>query len=494
LASLKRRSLFGLVSLGAAASLVAYNPTASVGGARKITNRTSEENLRKGAKSWQVPKKVSDTSRQIQGYASTTSVNAGESLDFHVTVAEPQPFTVTVYRIGHYRGTGARLMHTSEELAGRPQPVPSADPDTGLIDCGWPPAWTFQVPQDWPSGLFHAVFETRDGFRSSTPFVVRNDDRRADLLVVIPFTTYAAYNMWPADGHTGKNLYRGYLADGSVGGAAERAFQVSLNRPYSSNGSPPRADLDIAAVQWLEANGYDVCYASGIDLHQGRIEPGRHRALVFPGHDEYWSGAMRNVVEKAIRDNTHCAFLAANNIYWNVRVEADPRGTAGRVVTCYKESPDPAPDGFGPTERWRTLGTDQEQAEARLLGVQYNGIVQDHAPLVVGKAEHWFWAGTGLRDGDEIRDLVGVEGDGVEPASPTDYESNQVLLSHSPYTDRMGRGTKIQNTSLCETTRGTIMFCAGTFHWPLALVESKFTDARIQQATKNLFDRMVGQA
>ncbi|MEU4218512.1 N,N-dimethylformamidase beta subunit family domain-containing protein [Actinoplanes sp. NPDC026623] len=487
---MRRRSLIGLLSVGAA-GLVAYARSASASRIRAFPNRASRENRHEGTEAWRVAGNVSDTARQIQGYASATSVNAGESLDFHVTVAEPQPFTVTVYRLGHYRGAGARLMHTSEELAGRPQPVPVPDPATGLIDCGWPPAWTFQVPGDWTSGLFLAVFESRDGFRSSTPFVVRNDGRRSDLLVVIPFTTYAAYNMWPADGHTGKNLYRGYRPDGSVGGQPERAFQVSLNRPFAGPGSPSWFKLDVAAVQWAEATGYDVSYASSIDLHQGRVDPGRHRALVFPGHDEYWSGAMRDVVENAVRTKTHCAFLAANNIYWNVRVEADPRGVAGRVVTCYKDDPDPAPDAVGPTERWRSLGNDRERAEARLLGVQYNGILHEPVPLVVRKAGHWFWAGTGLRDGAEIHGLVAVEADGRYRALPTGYESKQVLLSRSPYLDRMGRGEKIQNTSLCQTPDGTIMFCAGTFHWPLALVESKFTDVRIQRATRNLFDRMV---
>jgi hypothetical protein len=35
------------------------------------------------------------------------------------------------------------------------------------------------------------------------------------------------------------------------------------------------------------------------------------------------------------------------------------------------------------------------------------------------------------------------------------------------------------------------MFAAGTFHWPLALVDSHVTDKRIQQATRNVFDRFL---
>jgi hypothetical protein len=481
--------VIGLFTLGAAA-LSACARAAGLG-SRRPDNPTSRENRITGDERWRIPGNVTDAARQIQGYTSTTSVNAGEAIDFHVSVAEAQPLTITLYRIGHYRGAGARLMHTSDQLAGRPQRVPAIDPETGLIDCQWPSTWTFQVPQDWTSGLFHAVFESADGSRSSTPFVVRNDHRRSDFLVVVPFATYAAYNIWPADGRTGKNMYKGYRADGSMGGMPERAYRVSLNRPFSGAGTPSWVSLDIATAQWVEANGYDVTYATSIDLHEGRVDPGRHRALVFSGHDEYWSGAMRDVVEKAIRNNTHCAFLTANNVYWNVRVEPDARGVAGRVITCYKDDPDPTPDEAGPTQRWRSQGTDRELAEARLLGVQYNGILRTPAPLVVRKAAHWFWAGTGLKDGDEIKDLVAVETDGRYRGLATDYESKQTLLSRSPFEDSLGRGQKIQNTSLCRTPEGTIMFCAGTFHWPLALVDSKVTDTRIQQATKNLFDRFL---
>jgi hypothetical protein len=415
----------------------------------------------------------------------------GDAIDFHVTVAEAQPFTVTLYRIGHYGGAGGREMCTSGELAGSPQPVPAPDPVTGVIDCQWPAAWTFQVPEHWVSGLFLAIFETTDGHRSCTPFVVRNDGRHSDLLVVLPFTTYQAYNVWPADGHTGKSLYKGYRPDGSMGGAAERALQVSFNRPYQHGGRPSWLDLDIAAAQWIEANGYDVSYATSIDLHQGRVDPGRHRALVFSGHDEYWSPTMRDIVEKAIRNKTHCAFLTANNIYWNIRVDPDTQGVPGRIVTCYKAAQDPAPDQIGPTVLWRSLGENREHAEARLLGVAYNGILAMPVPLVVRKPDHWFWAGTGVRDGDQIQDLVAVEADGWWPSMAIGYDAEQTLLSQSPYMDKLGRGSAVQNTSICETPDKTIMFVAGTFHWPLALGESKYTDTRVQQATKNLFDRFV---
>jgi N,N-dimethylformamidase beta subunit-like protein len=480
LSPLTRRSALGLLTVGAAA-LAGCTPG-------RPDNATTRENALPGDAGWKVPADgVTDLAGQIQGYASATSVNRGESIDFHVSVATARPFTVSVFRVGHYGGLGGRRMHVSDPLPGTRHARPAADPVTGLIECDWPSSYTLAVPGEWTSGYYLAVFETRDGLRSCTPFVVRDDKRRADFMVVLPFTTYQAYNFWPADGKTAKNLYHGYRPDGTIGGLPERAFQVSFNRPYSGTGMPAWSRLDVATVQWAEAAGYDVAYATSLDLHEGRVGPSV--ALIFPGHDEYWSADMRAAVEQAFHKGTHTAFLAANNIYWHIRVSA-----GGRVVTCYKDDPDPAPDEHGPTRTWRTVGAQREKAEQRLLGVQYCGILAEAVPLVVTNPAHWMWSGTGVRQGDEIKDLVAVEADTRYSTIKLSYKGKQTLLSHSPFQDSMGRGAKVQNTSVCEKHDGTIMFCAGTFHWPLALVRSEFTDERIRRATRNLFDRFLKAA
>lgn len=459
-------------------------------------NAVVRENRLAGDGGWRLTgaRTTDDVARQIQGYASRTSVNVGESLDFHVSVARGKAYTITVYRLGHYGGAGGRRMLTSGPLRGRDRPAPAPTGDTGLIACDWPVSWTLTVAKNWTSGYFLAVFETADGYRGCTPFVVRDDQREADFLVVVPFSTYQAYNFWPADGRTGKNLYKGYVRPGKVGTGTERAFQVSFDRPYSADGMPSWSELDIAAARWLEAAGYDVAYASSLDLHEGAVPPGRHAAMIFPGHDEYWSRAMRDTTERAVDGGTHLAFLAANNVYWHIRFDAAPDGRPNRVVTCYKDTPDPRADEHGPTRNWRKIGKRHSRAEQRLLGVQYNGMLAEPVPLVVSASRHWFWAGTGVRAGDTIAGLVAVEADGWNPKIPLARGARQTLLSHTPYQDRLGRGTRVQNTSLYETAGGTLVFAAATFHWTLALVDSPYTDARIQRATRNLLARMLAGA
>ncbi|WP_328910131.1 hypothetical protein OG230_11810 [Streptomyces sp. NBC_00234] len=508
-----RRTAIGALGLGTAAAagyglrdkLIPAQASAVPHDALSGENPVVRENGLSGSRSWELgrqhTRKATDLDPRVQGYASVSSVSPGESVDFHVSVRPAHDFTVAVYRLGHYAGKGARRLATSPRLSGTPQPVPTSDSRNGMISCGWPVSWTLEIPGSWISGAYLAVFTTVDGYRSYTPFVVREPERRSDILVVLPFTTYQAYNLWPEDGRTGKNLYRGFLPNGEVGGFTERAVNVSFDRPYAQFGLPRWFDLDTAFIRWAEAEGYDVTYASSTDLHDGRIDPARHRAIVFPGHDEYWSQAMRDTASKAVAHGTHLAFLAANNVYFRIRLEDSAAGRAHRVIACYKQDSEAYVERAERAERnaereertdkWRMLTADGSRAEQGLLGVQFSGILAPPVPLVVDNADHWLWEGTGLRDGDAIPGMVSIEADGYQAGFPQPAGVEQTLLSASPYQDRLGRGARMQNTSVCVDGRGTMVFVAGTFQWPLALhVEGK-VDKRIRTATKNLLDRMV---
>ncbi|MEQ4303028.1 N,N-dimethylformamidase beta subunit family domain-containing protein [Plantactinospora sp. B6F1] len=456
------------------------------------------ENKRAGTDAWRSGSgglRDSDDERiQVQGYASTTSVAPGEVIDFHVTVDVPQSVTISIYRLGWYDGQGGRLVYTNPPLACQVHPVPPADPLTGTIECRWPPILRLRVPADWVSGLYVATFTSQSGTRGCTPFVVRDDRNPAELCVVLPFSTYQAYNQWPKDGRRGKSLYYGFPSPGAPIDPDARAFQVSFDRPYSDRGWPKQFDRDHDFVQWVEQRGYDVTYASTVDLHTGRIDPGRYAGLVFCGHDEYWSAEMVRAADQAVQRGVSLAFLAANNVYWRIRLEPSTDGRENRIVTCYKTAPDPTAgvDGLGATMRWRDLGGQGEHAEQRLLGVQYNGIVAAPSPLVVRNADHWFWERCRVTDGLELPRLVGGEADGYDPAMPAPVGVNSTILSASPY--RLRNGTvHEQNTHLYETPGGALVFDAGTLHWTLALNRRGFRNQKIQIATRNLFDRIVRQ-
>jgi hypothetical protein len=353
-ARLTRRSALGALALGALGTAGAYagaslfEPHDAI--ARRThrvvsqpgdpPNRIQEENLRPGDTGWRMgahgTRLADDVAMQIKGYASSASVAPGEVLRLHTHATTGGTYRIELYRLGYYHGAGARLIATSPELPARRQPAPLVTAETGMISCSWPPSWEVLVGPDWCSGVYLAVFTTANGWRSYTLFVVRDDATKGGLCVLLPFATYQAYNIFPADRHLGRNLYRGFHPAGtsSPQAIAKRSREVSFDRPYPRAGLPFRFEADQNFVQWLERVGYDVSYASNLDLHSGHVEVTDHSGLIFIGHDEYWSWPMRRSVEFALSRGTSLAFMSSNNVYWHIRVKPGPDGAPNRVVVC----------------------------------------------------------------------------------------------------------------------------------------------------------------
>ncbi len=425
------------------------------------------------------PRNANDSDLQIKGYAANSCVEPGGSVDFHVSVNPPQRFSVDVYRIGHYGGVGAAHITTSPRLAGIAQQPPMTAGRT--VSCHhWWNSWRLQVPSYWNDGAYVAVLTTDDGYRSHVPFTVRGS-RPTDLLLVLPDVTWQAYNLYPEDGRTGASLYHAWDEQGRLLGEESAAVTVSFDRPYAGAGLPLHVGHAYDFIRFAERYGYDLGYAQARDLHAGRVDPARHRGLVFAGHDEYWTVGMRRAAERARAAGTSLVFLSANTMYWQVALAPSPSGRPDRLLTCRKRRP----DDRGRTALWR----DQGEPEQLLLGVQYAGRVPEPQPMIVRNAGHWLWRDTGAGEGDALPGLVAGEADRYFPRTPLSAYGERILLAHSPYEDGAGCPTH-QETSLYRAPSGAYVFAAGTFAWSPALDRPGHVDERVRRATANLLDRV----
>ena len=174
------------------------------------------------------------------------------------------------------------------------QPACLTDATTGLVDCGnWAVSASWAVPADAVSGVYIAqLVRTDTGGESQIPFVVRNDASHSDLVFQTSDTTWQAYNDWG-----GASLYTAAPAGG-------RAYKVSYNRPFVTRADTPTAATSSSAteypmVRFLEPNGYDVSYQSGVDTDRCGALLLNHKTFLSVGHDEYWSGNQRANVEAA---------------------------------------------------------------------------------------------------------------------------------------------------------------------------------------------------
>ncbi len=455
-----------------------------------------------------------DTS--IQGFATDISVDKGDTVGFKITT-DATNYTVDIYRIGYYDGAGARLIATVVPSASLPQSQPECleDTSTGLIDCGnWSASASWVVPTTATSGIYFAKLTRADtGGASHIVFVVRDDSGTSDILFQTADTTWQAYN-----NYGGNSLY--------TGAPAGRAYKVSYNRPFTTRSVDGGQDwvfnAEYPMVRWLEANGYDVSYFTGVDTDRLGALLLNHKMFLSIGHDEYWSAAQRSNVEAARDAGIHLAFFSGNEIFWKTRWETaiDGSGQTYRTLVCYKETSsngfiDPqSPPGW--TGTWRdprfSPPGDGGRPENALTGTMFRvnaGGAAIQVPAADGKLR--FWRNTSvanLADGATATlagSTLGYEWDEVpdnefRPAglmlmSSTTVNNVQVLLD---YGSTYGIGSATHNLTLYRHAGGALVFGAGTIQWSWGLdgnhdLGGSTPDVRMQQATVNLFADMTVQ-
>ena len=232
-------------------------------------------------------------SANIEGFATDISVDNGHTVSFKINT-DSTHYRIDIYRIGYYGGDGARKVATIDESlpTAQDQPIPLFDPVTKLVDAGnWSVSATWDVPADAVSGVYFAKMTRLDGVAGENiiPFIVRDDENPSDITFQTSDTTWQAYNPWG-----GYNLY------GSIDGALNdsRASAVSYNRPISTRGggiaSGPQDfifGVEYPAIRWLEENGYNVNYISGVDTARDGAQLLNSQIFLSVGHDEYWSGS-----------------------------------------------------------------------------------------------------------------------------------------------------------------------------------------------------------
>jgi hypothetical protein len=453
-------------------------------------NRIQRENRQPGTTAWQLTNPADN--RQIEGYASLTSVPVGGNIDLFVNTKDAS-YTLTIFRMGWYGGKGGRKVQGPQTLAGVQQVTP--DPTAGLAECHWTNPSHIHVPASWLSGIYLVkLYGKNSGKESYITFTVR-DSRRADIVFQQSVITYQAYNPWPgsyAFAGDGVSLYN-FDANGQIS-------QVSFSRPYGGTAhdefdtpamfySPGLSSLygigagdflrnygptamEFGMLRWLEHEGYDVTYITDVDTHEdvGRLLRGK--GYVSVGHDEYWSEEMLANVIKARDAGVSLGFFGGNYLYWAVELLPDTNGHANRTIAlapgngtcapatntpCSSESDCPtnltcgngvcspantthcSVDSDCPTNLTCALKTCtftcMGKPEQSLVGGNWVNSVPTNGDVFVSAdapLDHWVFANTGLKVGDVIPGLIGVKYNGTLSGVETPNGLQILLHTQAP--------------------------------------------------------------
>jgi hypothetical protein len=457
-------------------------------------------------------------SDNIQGYATQMSVNHGETIQFKIDT-DADAYHIDIYRMGYYGGNGARLVTTITPNANlaHNQPDPNVNYSLGLVDASnWKVSASWATPGTAVSGVYIAKLTRDDGTYGENQiiFVVRDDEGHSDMLFQTSDATWEAYNTWG-----GSWLYGGNLT------GAGRGYAVSYDRPFANLATNPLNyyfAAEYAMTRWVEQNGYDVSYTSNVDTSIRPQELLEHKIFLSVGHDEYWTGEMRENVEAARDAGVNLAFLSGNEVFWKTRLTANAAGTPNRTIVCYKETManakiDPLPGVWTGTFRDPRFSppADGGEPENALTGTMFtvnsSGDLGNSIDVSAQYAAMRFWRNTSVANltgnqsvslGDRV---LGYEWDedldnGYRPAGLITLSSTTLNVGARilDYGSNYGPGTATHSMTLYRAPSGALVFGAGTIQYSWALdshhdIYDAATDKNIQQATINLFADMGAQ-
>jgi len=451
----------------------------------------------------------------IQGFATNISVNRGTTVQFKIDT-NASAYTIDIYRMGYYGGRGARKITSITPSATLPQIQDDCvnQASTGLIDCGnWLVSASWPVPSTATSGIYFARLRRTDtGGASHIFFIVRDDSSTSKMVFQTSDTTWQAYN-----NYGGNSLYLG-----SPGTNPGRAYKVSYNRPFNTRAVDGGQDwvfnAEYPMVRFLEANGYDLSYISGVDTDRFGSLLLNHKVFLSVGHDEYWSGNQRANVEAARAAGVHLAFFSGNEVFWKTRYEnsIDPSNTSYRTLVAYKETH--AGGKIDPTATWTGTWRDPRfsppadggKPENALTGTLF--MVNDGAtgaiqvPAADGKMR--IWRGTPIASqasGGTYEFPFGTLGyewdidawNSVRPAGLIRLSTTTVsgAPSLTDYGSTYVPQTQTHALTLYKASSGALVFGAGTIQWSWGLDQNhdrgnEQADLNMQQATVNLFADM----
>ena len=259
------------------------------------------------------------------------------------------------------------------------------------------------LPRGYISGLYHYVVGDPTGDEFRAPVVLRNGAFPVDhppphtALVVWPYLTWRAYNSYDADLNGIPDSWYQFW----------RQRRVSLKGPLLRDGVEDDHKAALPFSRWLCSRHPRTQQITDVEL--GRLPLStlrKYRAIVFPGHTEYYEPATYDLLKRYRDEGGNLVFLQANPFYRQVRL--DPASNAMEM-------------------------TDYDAREGRsdfaLTGVGYDGCCFPKSraqPYVAATGRdydrvRWLFRGTGIGPGQPFG-IANSESDRVDPGlSPRDH-------------------------------------------------------------------------
>ncbi|MEY2444423.1 MAG: hypothetical protein QOE00_1003 [Ilumatobacteraceae bacterium] len=375
---------------------------------------------------------------EVEGYCDQLSYTPGETATLH-TSSRADRYDVEIHRWGAHR----TLVWTSADLPGIEHPTPVGADANG---CDWPAAVSVPIGQ-WRSGFYLVTMRAHDAPADRavgyTGFVVRAVAHRARALLVLATNTYNAYNSWGGcslytggqrvsfarpfgrgtlvrpsverDDRKARPTYRGEEPD--VDGTIYQQYRFANGYPGFMS-SAGWFTYERRFVEWAESDGLELDYAVSSDLEADPAVVDGYDLVLGVGHDEYWSAGQRAAIEDHVRRGGNYASFSGNTMFWQVRLEDDRRAMRCLKYRAHLEDPVVGTDAqVTMTGMWADPLVGRPETAVLGAGSAYGlysrfgaATPRGSGAFTIYRNEHWMFAGTGLRYGDQLGADDGIVG------------------------------------------------------------------------------------
>jgi len=362
-------------------------------------------------------------------------------------------------------------------------------------------------------GLYYLHSRSKSGSFFSFPWIVAPDKPRSKVAILASDINWNAYNSFggrsnyinadqlpPAPIVNSRQQLKRYTEQEFRTYDSDTYLPLSLDRPDPYNHIDEHEQLTdpiagrqgchMAAAEWrllgwMERKGFDYDLYSETQFHFDQFSLDDYKLLIISTHPEYWSNEMYQRLKSWVFERGgRLMYLGGNGL--NCEVEfLDEHRIVYQNTNWSHTDPEFSVDG----REYESRFDKRRESEANLLGVVFSFAgIMTAAPYEVKDADHWCYAGTGLKNGDTFGEKSLHQ---RIPGGASGHETDKVSISSPSNVRVLAKGLNPDNGGaeivMHEPNGGGAVFSVGSICWPASIL----VDDAVSKITENVLKRFL---
>ena len=274
-----------------------------------------KENNLIGSYDWKILR-GQEAGKILQGYLTPQHVKGGEQISIHTSSSlDNCEFYFRIFRLGWYRGAGARQVFRSSILSTKNYGTWSKEDGFENIKgeanhingMNWPILFNFEIPSDWTPGCYIVKFSTLDNKSYLHPFWVCSPKKNeSNIAIINSMLSNQSRNWWG-----GENAMRSILKTNNNLDNNRGANVLSFHRPHYNPRGGDELRWNFPLIKWLEKNGINVAFHTDLELETDINLLEEYSYVITTGPMRFWTENTEKALKNLIHQGNHLVHLGS---------------------------------------------------------------------------------------------------------------------------------------------------------------------------------------